>query len=140
MEKAKIIVRFSVFSKNDNAALDYEKIKNLLPKSDSSHIKGEKKVLLDGRMHPNDYEDTSYDYELTFQSLDLDYAHKKWINFWSNHFEILKLIKSEYNFNFHLNYEITVYDMNYPSIYFPVKYLSILSETGIELSLYIYND
>lgn len=140
MKEAKVVVRFSVFSANDSCANETDKLVELLPKPISTHIKGENRYLTDGRLYPKPYEETSFDYENTYSVFELIKVHDSWTAIWERYFNTLKRIKKEYDFQYHLSYEITMNNMDYPSIYIPVSFSKILGDLGIEFSMFFYNE
>lgn len=135
-----MISRFTLFSVKDKCIHDYGKIVGLLPNPNSTHIKGENRYLSDGRLHPNSYKETSFDFEFTDNVFELEKVHDSWIKFWEPYIGILREIKAEYDFQYHLNYEVIIYNLDYPSIYLSVKFSKVLSDLGIEFSMFFYNE
>lgn len=139
MKEPTITIRFSIFSKEKESSSYYEQIRELLPNSSSSQLIDKYRVLSNGNIRSKKNTETSFDFELIMKSYDLLEVHKKWMDFWLPYFGNIKLIKEKYGFEFHLNYEITINEKNYPSMYFPVDFTSILSDLDIEFSIYFYN-
>ena len=135
---ADVIIRFSIYSRKEKSFSTLEK---LLRKPDKKVLLGVPIVLADGRNTGKTYQETAYSYRYEFKAVnDLEICNSKWFSEWEKDQEILKSLQSEYGFNLYLNYEITVYEDNFPSLYFQPRFLAFLGNTSIEFSIYFYQN
>jgi hypothetical protein len=140
MRKSKIILRLGIYSENDISVIYSNEIKKILPSPDLMYLKNSERILENGKIMPFKNKETLFQFELSLESFYLEEAHKSFTDFWLPYLDSLKLVNKDYGFCLSLDYEITVYDFHYPSICFPVDYISFLNSIGVQLTLSIYND
>jgi hypothetical protein len=135
---ANVIIRFSVYSNSDESNIEDLKIK--LPAPTSYVSIGEIKTLLNGNKGiPSAV--TSYDYEYSFENIvDIDIPNNLFYDKWKDNIDVLKKLVTDYKYQLSVDYQITIFNLEYPSLFFQSKYLSFLGELSAILSFYYYND
>lgn len=135
---AKIIVRFTICSELENSISLLEK--NLISPPDVRKQKGEERILINGGNSGRRYSRTEFIYVYEFLDIsDVEICNNAFIKEWEKEKKALKKVIG-HGFNLELNYEVTIYNNNYPSLYFLPDFLNLLSNLKIEFSLYFYND
>ncbi len=129
-----------IFSTNDDSMDVFSEVKSLIPVPDIHYKKGDKRVLRDGRILPKLNEKTTFTFEYSFRTDDINECNEKIQKIWSERSKNLQLITAKFNYKIELNYEITVYDLHYPFINFSQSFLNFLSTHSISMSHYFYND
>jgi hypothetical protein len=137
-KKEDIVIRFSIVSGDRVSISDLEEVLKLLPKPESSYIMGQQRILTNGKTIVNN--ETTINFRSGLKVFDLKNCNKEFVEYWQPYAESLKTITNIYGYELLLNYEITVYDLHYPSFVFDTEFLSFLSGLGMEFSMYFYND
>jgi hypothetical protein len=140
MRKSKITLRFGIYSEHEKSLKYIDEIKEILPIPNLMYLKNSERILENGKIMPFKNKETLFQFKLFSESFSLEESHKLFIDFWHPYLASLKFICENYGFYLSLDYEITVYDFNYPSISFPKDYIYFLNNLGIQLTLSIYND
>ena len=136
----KIVVRFSLVSKEESSKNSISEILKKLPDSRSVFLINEERILKDVRIFPQLNQETSIDYEFELSTYDIEDCNKDFVEYWQPFKNNLKTMTNINGYKLFLNYEVTVYDLHYPSFIFNPEFLSFLSGLGIEFSMYFYND
>ena len=83
----------------------------------------------------------SITYVKTFKNIfDIEVCNNYFIESWSTHKHNIDKLKSQFDFDLVLDYELTIYNFNYPSLYFYPNFNSLISDLGVIFSMYFYND
>lgn len=137
---ANIITRFSIYSNDSKNIANANILKNKLPKPSLFYLIDEP-IRSNGSLHGKVHKETSFDYTYSNTKVDkIEVSVSYWMDIWGKHEETLILAKNNFLFNLYLNFEITVFDNNYPELYFNPDFLSFLGTTGVILSFYFYNN
>lgn len=133
---ATIITRFTISSASENSIGGLEE--SLVDIPCLRRKKGEAILLADGRNSGRLYSRSEFVYKYEFLNItDIEICNDAFMKEWG----IKKLRKlTNSGFKLELNYEIIVYDYNYPSFYFQPHFSTILGNSNIEFSFYFYND
>jgi len=133
----KVITRFTISSDLDDNVNILEK--ELIKPPQMLRKKGEPILLADGHNSGRSSARTvcMYTYEF-LEVTDIEICNDAFIKEWIEEKLLKNLIAS--GFKLELNYEITIYDYNYPSFYFKPHFLTMLSDLNIEFSLYFYTN
>ena len=135
---AKVNIRFSVFSKKEK---QLDLLEKYLVKPDNTSIIGQPIILSDGSESGKIYKETSFDYKYELTEItDIEDCNNKWLQEWGEHHEILNTLAKDFGFSLHLDYEIIIYNNEYPALYFQPEFMSFLGGIGITFSFYFYND
>jgi len=138
---ANVVLRFSIYSNNNDNVKSIYTLKEKLPIPVSFYLKGDpvimNKITPPGRLR----KETSFDYKYEINEIDqIQVCSEIWLNTWRDKVDILQLAKKEFEFELSLNYEITIFEYNYPELYFDPDFLLLLGEVGIVLSFYFYQE
>lgn len=137
-KKADVVIRFSIVSETTNSISNLDEVLKLLPKPDSTYVVGQQRVLANGRNIINN--ETSINFRSDVKVFDLEDCNKAFFEYWQPYDEILKTIADIHGCKLSLNYEVTIYDLHYPSFIFDTEFLSFVSGLGIKFSIDFYND
>jgi hypothetical protein len=132
----KIVVRFSLVSKEESSKNSISEILKKLPDPRSVFLINEERILNDGQLN----QETSIDYEFELSTYDIEDCNKEFVEYWQSFKNNLKTMTNINGYKLFLDYEVTVYDLHYPSFIFNPEFLSFLLGLGIEFSMYFYND
>lgn len=135
---ANVIIRFSIYSKVETTTTRLEK---LLRNPDEITTLGNSIILTDGKDSGKRYQETAYTYNYELKDIsDIEQCNAKWLSEWEKEIDLLCKLREEYGFSLDLNYEVTIFNNNFPSFFFQPKFSSIIGKTGIQFSFYFYTD
>jgi hypothetical protein len=139
-KKANIKIRLELVSTNKSSLDNICEVLTLLPKPNYYQLIDKIRILDDGRVFPKPNSETLINYTNNYEEYDLENCNEKFLEFWIEYYDNLKKISTVFGYKILLNYEITIYDLHYPSLIFKKKINDFISNLDIELSLYFYND
>ena len=139
---ANIILRFSFYTKKEYSNNELVALKAILPQTDRITIMGSDILhYITNEPLGKKHLETSFEYWHEFTEVcKIDMCNTKWLDIWETKIDILKKIKEDYQFDINLDYEITIFDSDYPELYFSPNFLLFLGQNGVVLSFYYYNN
>jgi len=138
--KAKVTIQLDAVSYENSSVDNIAEILNFLPAPEYYYLMGETRILTDGRLFHKPSERTLINFAQQSEVFDIEECSIYFKNYWLKYTDNIKLLSTKYNFKFLLNYEIVVFDLNYPSLIFSADFLKFIADLNFELSFYFYND
>ncbi|HBG71012.1 MAG: hypothetical protein A2W93_03080 [Bacteroidetes bacterium GWF2_43_63] len=135
---ANVTIRFSVYSKTEKT----DKLLSKMAKTpDEITILGYPILLTNGLHSGKKFQETAYTYVYELKNIfDIEQCNKNWMDEWKKEIEQIKKLHIDFGFILDLNYEVTVFDNDYPALYFQPDFLYVLGMMGVQFSMYFYND
>lgn len=135
---ANVIIRFSVYSKIEQST---QVLENILRTPHTTATLGTPIIWTNGKDSGRLHQATAFDYRYELKEVtDIEVCNEKWLSEWGNDLEALHKLHNEHGFNLDLNYEVTLFNNEFPSFYFQPDFTSFIGKVGIQFSLYFYND
>jgi hypothetical protein len=135
---ADVIIRFSVYSKTEESL---QLLENILKPPHETTLLDSPIILTNGSDSGRKHQTTAFDYRYELKGItDIEVCNEKWLSEWSKDVDVLLKLYTEHGFFLDLNYEVTLFNNEFPSFYFQSDFTSFIGKIGIKFSLYFYVD
>ena len=136
--KADIVIRFSIVSENSIPESNIGEVLSFLPKPESIYIIGKERILTNKKTIIN--KETSINYLFNCSTYEIEDCDKLFLEQWHFYTDALRKIAKNQQYKFFLNYEVTVYNLDYPAFVFYPDFIAFVADLNINFSMYFYND
>lgn len=135
----KVIYRLSIFSQKNSSFVDeINKIIEFEPKK--IVINNEVLEFVNNKLTGGKTFETSIMYQDEFRKVDeIENSNSKWLKKWKPYEKKLAEISNGKNLSLILSIEISLNNLDIPSLYFKKDFILFMNNTNIDFSLYFYD-